>query len=158
MEIRDYRNSDADEIADLFHGSVHALASDGYTSDELEAWAPTPPDYSHWRSRLEVKQPYVACRDGMIVGFIELEDDGHIDCFYTHGDFQRQGVGRALYAHMLREARRRGIRDFHVEASAIARPFFEKTGWRFVRENRIERRGQILTNFSMIIEPGESHE
>ena len=123
MEIRDYRNSDADEIADLFHGSVHALASEGYTSHELEAWAPTPPDYSHWRCRLEAKQPYVACRDGMIVGFIELEDDGHIDCFYTHGDFQRQGVGRALYAHMLREARRRGIRDFHVEASAIARTF-----------------------------------
>jgi len=149
IKIRDYRADDSNEITDLFHGSVHSLQAENYSAKELEAWAPTPPDYSHWRERLAVKLPFVAERDGMIVGFIELEEDGHIDCFYVHKDFQRQGLGRALYVHLLKNADARRIRDLYVEASAIARPFFERKGFRFERINRLERRGQILTSFSM---------
>jgi putative acetyltransferase len=149
MSIRDFRMADSKEIADLYHGSVHSLDAENFSVEELEAWAPTPPDYSHWRERLAVKKPYVAEREGMIIGFIELEDDGHIDCFYTHRDFQRQGVGSALYNHLLKEADARDVHDLYVEASAIARPFFEREGFRFEKANRLELRGQILTNFSM---------
>lgn len=149
MRIRDYRADDSIEIADLFHGSVHSLHVESFSAEELEAWAPTPPDYSHWRKRLAEKKPYVAERDGMIVGFIELEDDGHIDCFYTHKDFQRRGVGSALYSHLLQEADARDIQNLYLEASAIARPFFEREGFRLEKTNRLEGRGQILTNFSM---------
>jgi len=149
MKIRNYRDDDAVEIAQLFHGAVHALIDARYTAEELEAWAPTPPDHSHWRERLALKKPYVAEREGEIVGFIELEDDGHIDCFYTHRDHQRRGVGRRLYDHLLRKADARGIRDLHVEASDIARPFFERVGFVLEKENRIERDGQVLRNFSM---------
>lgn len=149
MKIRNYRAQDSDEITDLFHGAVHSLIDENYTAEELEAWAPTPPDYSHWRERLAVKKPYVAERDGMILGFIELEADGHIDCFYTHKDFQRQGVGRRLYNHLASEADARGVQDFHVEASEIARPFFEREGFVLEKVNRVERRGQVLTNFTM---------
>jgi putative acetyltransferase len=149
MKIRNYRVEDSIEIADLFHGSVHSLHAENFSTEELEAWAPTPPDYSHWRKRLTDKKPYVAEGEGMIVGFIELEDDGHIDCFYTHKDFQRQGVGSALYIHLLKEADARGIQELHVEASAIARPFFEREKFGLEKTNRLERGGQILTNFSM---------
>lgn len=149
IEIRDYRGEDSDEIADLFHDSVHSLSSDNFTAEELEAWAPTPPDYSHWRARLAERKPYVAELDGIIIGFIELEDDGHIDCFYTHEKFQRQGVGSALYDHLLKAADARELHDLYVEASIIARPFFEREGFRLEKANRLERRGQILTNYSM---------
>lgn len=151
MNIRDYQTEDADEIADLFHDCVHAIESPDYSPAQLEAWAPTPPDYLAWRARLAVKQPYVACEKGRIVGFIELEEDGHIDCFYTHKDFQRQGVGRALYDHLVERADARGITDFYVEASPFARPFFEREGFLMGKENRIEQSGQILTNVSMTL-------
>lgn len=147
--IRDYRDEDAREIADLFHGSVHSLRGQGYTDAALEAWAPTPPDYAHWRTRLAERRPFVAWQDGRIVGFIELEDDGHIDCFYTHRDCQRQGVGRLLYDHLLAEAKARGLAGLHVEASAIARPFFERVGFVLETTHRIERRGVVLENHSM---------
>lgn len=98
------------------------------------------------------EKPYLACRSGKIVGFIELEDDGHIDRFYTHKDFQRQGVGHALYDHLVVQADVRGIHGFYVEASPFARPFFEREGFQLKKENRIERAGQILTNFSMSLE------
>jgi putative acetyltransferase len=149
MKIRDYRPGDSDEIADLFHGSVHSLGGEGFTDAELEAWAPTPPDYSHWRKRLSKRRPYIAERDGMIVGFIELEDDGHIDCFYVHSEFHRQGVGKALFDHLLRAADARGVGELYVEASPIARPFFEREGFSTERTNRIDRSGQTLINYSM---------
>ena len=42
------------------------------------------------------------------------------------------------------------IRDYRGEDSGeIARPFFEREGFRLERTNRLELRGQILTNFSM---------
>lgn len=151
MRIRDFRSEDADEIADLFHGSVHSLATENFSSEQLEAWAPTPPDYSRWRKRLSLRKPYVAEREGTIVGFIELEDDGHIDCFYVRDGFQRQGIGKALFDHLLREAEARGIHGFHVEASLMARPFFEREGFCRVGTNRLDRRGQVLTNYSMIL-------
>jgi putative acetyltransferase len=151
MLIRDYQPEDADEVADLFHDSVHGIVSPTLSAAQLEAWAPTPPDYQAWRLRLAEKKPYLVCLEERILGFIELEADGHIDCFYTHTDHQRQGVGAVLYAHLLSQAEARGIVDLHVEASEIARPFFEKKGFVLGKQNRIERGGEILTNYSMTL-------
>ena len=77
----------------------------------------------------------------------EIADLFHIDCFYTHKDYQRQGVGKALYAHLLSVARNRGLSSLHVEASEIAKPFFEREGLRLEKTNRVERGGR----FSRII-------
>ena len=149
--IRDYQPADSDEVADLFHDSVHGIDSPTLSAAQLEAWAPTPPDYRAWRTRLGGKKRYLACADGKIIGLIELEADGHIDRFYTHVDHQRQGIGAALYAHLLAQADRLHIVDLHVEASEIARPFFEKKGFVLGKQNRIERGGEILTNYSMTL-------
>ena len=37
----------------------------------------------------------------------------------------------------------------YVHASKTARPFFEARGYRVVRPQQVERRGQVLTNFAM---------
>lgn len=92
MRIRNYEPSDAREIADLFHDAIHAIGTESYSREQVEAWAPTPPDYDHWQRRLDCKQPFVAEINQKIVGFIELDPDGHIDCMYTHKDYQRQGI------------------------------------------------------------------
>ena len=36
-----------------------------------------------------------------------------------------------------------------VHASETAWPFFEKQGYRMLRSQRVERRGQVLTNYVM---------
>ncbi|ETW93771.1 MAG: hypothetical protein ETSY1_37785 [Candidatus Entotheonella factor] len=149
MRIRNYQPSDAREIADLFHDTIHAIGAEYYSKEQTEAWAPTPPDYGHWQRRLDRKQPFVAEIDQKIVGFIELDPDGHIDCMYTHKDYQRQGIASQLYDHLQRIAHQQGIQRLYVEASKLARPFFEARGFRLVKENTIERRGQQLINYSM---------
>ena len=149
MKIIDYIPEYSHEIADLFHASVHAIDGYYYSKQELEAWAPTPPDYCKWAERLKGKRPFIALQNSKVVGFIELEDDGHIDCLYTHKYFQRCGVAQSLYLYAEHEAKTRGIKRLYVEASYVARPFFEKQQFLIVKEKFVFRQGVALTNFIM---------
>lgn len=139
----------AHEIADLFHNSIHETALSHYSKEAIEAWAPTPPDYLMWADRLMKKRPFLAMKGSIVVGFIELESDGHIDCLYTHKDFQRCGVARCLYLHLETEARKQGINRLYVEASFLAKPFFEKHNYNLVKENIVHRNGTEIINFKM---------
>ena len=149
MEIKSYSNEWNAEITDLFYQSVHAIDPTVYTPEQKEAWAPTPPDYAAWSKRLNVKRPLVAIIDGRVAGFIELDDDGHIDCTYTHPSFQGMGVASALYENLLAEARIRDIERLYVEASLIAKPFFEHRGFSVIKKNTVLRNGAVLINFIM---------
>jgi putative acetyltransferase len=149
MEIRTYSPKWSVEIADLFHQSVHAVDSSLYTPEQKEAWAPTPPDYECWSQRLNEKKPFVAIVKERVVGFIALDTDGHIDCTYTHPDFQGNGVASALYESLLMEAKRKNIKRLYVEASLMAKPFFEHRGFSVIKENKVERNGVTLVNFIM---------
>ncbi len=149
MKIVPYKNFYAREIADLYHASVHGTAHTHYSTKQLEAWAPTPPDYAWWGERLSRKKPFLALEGGQVVGFIELEADGHIDCLYTHKDFQRRGVAGRLYRFAEEEAIRRGLQRLYVEASLMACPFFEKRGYTVRTRNQFVRRGVELVNFTM---------
>jgi putative acetyltransferase len=154
MIIRSYRAADCHAIADLFHAAVHAIDDSAYSAAEQEAWAPTPPDYAAWQLRLAQRQPWVALQDARVVGFIELEPDGHIDCLYVHPALQRQGIAGRLLQHLMQEAKKRGIAQLHVEASAVARPFFEARGFALQARNSVVRRGQTLINYRMVRMPG----
>ncbi|MBC5997650.1 GNAT family N-acetyltransferase [Romboutsia ilealis] len=39
MEIREYKTSDCNEIADLFYNTVHYINSKDYTEEQLNVWA-----------------------------------------------------------------------------------------------------------------------
>jgi len=149
MNIQIYSANKAREIADLFHQSVHAIDSSIYTSEQKEAWAPTPVDYEHWLERLNSKKPFLALIGSRVAGFIELDTDGHIDCTYTHPDFHGKGVASALYEYLLEEAKSRKFKYLYVEASLIAKPFFEHRGFSVVKKNNLQRNGESLVNFSM---------
>ena len=105
MEIQTYSEDKAREIADLFHQSVHAIASSLYSSEQKEAWAPTPVDYERWTERRNAKNPLISLIENRVAGFINSDADGHIDCIYTHPDFQGTGVASSLYERLLEEAR-----------------------------------------------------
>ena len=150
MIIRPFKTTDAKDIADLFHGAVHSISPNIYSTEQLEAWAPTPPDYSMWAKRVERTQPFVATIGDIIVGFIELEADGHIDCLYVHRDYQRQGIANALFTYARKEAIKGGCKTLYVEASLLAKPFFEKRGFKVESENIVKRNHHELINYSMV--------
>jgi ribosomal-protein-alanine N-acetyltransferase len=61
---------------------------------------------------------WVVEADGRIVGMLVLwliVDEAHIATIATHGDYRRQGLGRALLRHALNSARGEGARSAYLE-------------------------------------------
>ncbi|SEI65346.1 putative acetyltransferase [Allopseudospirillum japonicum] len=149
LNIQKYTQNNIQDIIEVFYQAIYTIDASLYTDAQKRAWAPLPVDDTFWLQRLARKKPLVAQFSDKIVGFIELDIDGHIDCLYVHPQWQRQGVASALYTHLLEEAKRKQIQSLYVEASLAARPFFKKHGFKLIKANKIYRKGEILESFSM---------
>ncbi len=123
---------------------VHLL-----TQEQVNAWTGESMDYEFWHQRLKSKLPFIAENHGEIVGFAELEANGHIDCFYCHSQYQRQGIGSKLLTHIENTAKSRGIKRLYAEVSITAKPFFQHWQFTIVREQEVERRGIKFKNYVM---------
>jgi putative acetyltransferase len=149
VRIRGYDAGDAPEIVRLFYETVRSVNRAHYSDRQVMAWAPGVPDPGEWHARMAGRKTLVAEKGGEVVGFAELEDDGHLDMLYLREDAVGRGVGGGLYGAVERVARADGIRRIFTEASITARPFFERQGFRVVREQTVVRRGVAMTNFAM---------
>ncbi|MEA5579023.1 GNAT family N-acetyltransferase [Anabaena sp. UHCC 0451] len=136
-------------IMNLFYNTVHEININDYTQQQVNAWASETMDYEFWHQRLKIKLPYVAENNGEIVGFAELDPDGHIDCFYCHSKYQRKGIGTKLLNHIENMAKSQEMKRLYAEVSITAKPFFQKYGFTVVREQQVERRGVLFTNYVM---------
>lgn len=149
IKLRRFKTTDADQIAQLFHDTIRFVNLGDYTEKQIKAWAPDDIHFRDWEAKCSSKFTIVAEAEGIITGFAELEDDGHIDCFYCHKDFQGQGVGRLLFNGIEKEAQKRGLIKLFVESSITAKPFFLKMGFSMIEEQLVKIRGSELTNFRM---------
>jgi putative acetyltransferase len=147
--IRYYEAGDAFEITRLFYETVRSVNRTDYSKEQVEAWAPEIPDHEAWHARMAGRRTLVAEEDGEVVGFAELEEDGHLDMLYCRKDAVGRGVGSVLYGAVEREAREQEMGRIFTEASVTARLFFERQSFRVVREETVARRGVELTRFAM---------
>ena len=147
--VRDYAGSDAGEICRLFYETVRTVNLGDYSPEQVRAWAPAPPDPEVWHARMSGRHTLVAEGSGEVVGFVELEEDGHLDMFYCRRDFVGRGVGSLLYAAVEERAGEIGLERIFTEASITARPFFARRGFAVLRPNSVVRQGVELVNFSM---------
>lgn len=72
MRIRPFHAGDEPALRAVFHSSIHQLACQHYTAEQLQAWAPAEYDALQWAERLRANQPWVAEIDGLLVGFADL--------------------------------------------------------------------------------------
>jgi len=149
MNIRRYRPGDEKRLWQLYHDTTHIINGTNYTPEQCERWAPAEVDMPKWRERIRGKNPFVAEDNGQILGFGELEHDGHIDYFYCHHEHQRRGVGSMLYEAIEREARELKIPCLHAAVSMTAKGFFLRMGFQVVKEQRNIVCGAVAPNFIM---------
>lgn len=158
MHIREFRPTDLEAVAELFTASVHGLASPAYTSEQLQAWAPEPPDLERWRQKLSVQTLLLAEHQGDLLGMLGYELDGHVDVLFTHPDHVRKGVAKQLHAEAERRLLRHGVRELFTEASEIARPFFAQQGYQVELREEVTARGVALHRYRMRRRPAGSAE
>ena len=149
-EIRPYTRRDIKDILKLYYDTVHKVNAKDYSPTQLNAWAPKDPDAYAWSSFMEKKHTLVAVKSEDIVGFGNLTENGkHVDMLYVHKDLQRKGIGGALLNKLEETVKKNGGSRIELEASITSRPFFERQGYVFVRDNKKVRRGVELKNFVM---------
>jgi putative acetyltransferase len=147
--LRPYRPDDAPVLLDLFRDTIRRVNSRDYDPEQIRAWASDAIDPVSWAVRFDAGFVVVAEAEGRPIGFADLEPDGHLDRFYVSADHQRCGVGRALLAALVEEARRVGIVRLFTEASITARPFFESQGFVMLAPQVVACRGEQFVNYRM---------
>lgn len=148
MFIREYRSSDCEELAGLFYNTVHTVNAKDYTKEQLDVWATGQVDLKTWDRSLQEHFSIVAVEGDTIVGFGDMDQTGYLDRLYVHSEYQGKGIATAICDRL--EAAVQG--NVVTHASITARPFFEKRGYKVVKEQQVERQGILLTNFVMIKE------
>jgi putative acetyltransferase len=149
VQIRAFHPDDAPTLLTLFRDTIRRVNARDYSPGQIRAWASDEIDAAEWAARFAGRFVAVAESGGRIVGFAELETDGHIDRFYVSADHQRLGVGRALLGAIAEEARRLGIGRLFTEASVTARPFFERQRFEILAPQVVVSRGVEFRNDRM---------
>ena len=103
-----------------------------------------PYDENHPDDRADGNTPFLLFENDVPVGVARLDargDIGIVRLVAIVARRQRTGLGRAMDAALVAEARRRGIRLLRVNAAADAVGFYAKTGWRKADWNPAELTG-----------------
>ena len=148
MQLRKYRTSDCEQLAELFYHTVHSVNAKDYTEEQLNVWAAGQVDLEKWNQSLQEHYSIVAVENEVIVGFGDIDRTGYLDRLYVHSGYQGKGIATAI-CNRLESAVQENI---VTHASITAKPFFEKRGYKVVQEQQVERQGIFLTNFVMIKE------
>ena len=150
LRLAPLSSRDAAAAAELFRETVHAVNARDYTSEQLDAWAPSGAGPARRLAERLLRQGALGAWDGSaLVGFGSLEGADLLDMLYVHRDYQGRGAASLLAGALEREARVRGARAVRTLASITARPFFERRGYVALHENVVVRAGVQLTNFLM---------
>ena len=103
-------------------------------------------DFEKWNESLQEHFSVVAVDDEIIVGFGDIDKTDYLDRLYVHAAYQGKGIATAI-CNQLEQAVEGNI---ITHASITAKPFFEKRGYKLVKEQQVERQGIFLTNYVMI--------
>ncbi len=145
MVIRKYQPLDCEVLAELFYNTVHTVNVKDYTKEQLDVWATGNVDLEKWNQSFKEHYSLVAVDDEVIIGFGDIDKTGYLDRLFVHSDYQRKGIATAICNQLERAVQGNIV----TLASITARPFFEKRGYRVIKEQQVDRQGIFLTNFIM---------
>ena len=145
MVIRKYESSDCKEMAESFFNTVHSVNVKDYTKEQLDAWASGQVDLEKWDQSFQEHFSIVAVENDIIVGFGDIDKTGYLDRLYVHKNYQGKGIATAICDQLESKVKENII----THASITAKPFFEKRGYKVVKEQQVERNGIFLKNYIM---------
>lgn len=149
IQLRQYRPTDLHDILKLFRETVHTVNAKDYTKEQLNAWAPETLNAEKWQATLSRNHTLVALVNNEIAGFADIDATGYFDHLFVHKNHQGRGVAKTLVNAIEAKAVAQGFTVITVAASITAKPFFESRGYTVLKEQSVERLGQVLTNYLM---------
>jgi len=139
MQIVRAKPQDAEALTEIAHAAKRHW---GYPEKWIESW----------RDILTMRPEFIAANvawsaveNDRAVGFYLLtaENDGmHLDHLWIVPQAMGRGIGRALFAHAVEQARGLGYRTLRIEADPNAKGFYARMGARHVGATVTEIEGQ----------------
>ena len=150
LGIRPLTELDIPEMRELFRTTVLTVNSKDYTKEKVADWASCGDSVAHWKELL-AKNDYIGALDGQgnIIGFSSMNADGYLHSMFVHKDWQGKGVATLLLSEVEKIAREYDVHKISVEVSITARPFFEKRGYKVLKEQKAKANRLWLTNYVM---------
>lgn len=149
METRLYMPSDLNDVLKLFYDNVHAVCTNDYTQEQLDAWAPKKPDILRWEASLNMNHTLVVEENGEIIGFGNIGETGYLDRLFVRVDYLHKGVASLIVAQLEKYAKAKGMTFMNTAASITSKPFFEAKGYIELQEQVVERHGVRLRRYLM---------
>lgn len=150
MHIRGYQPADAPLLSDLYVRSVLHYGPRAYNPRQVAAWAASASPETFAEHCMDGRLVLLAeDRAGSLLGFGDLEPDGHLDFLYAAPEAEGRHVGSLICDALEAHAREKRIARIYVEASALARPLFERRGFVLVGRNDFLLGDVAIYNFSM---------
>jgi putative acetyltransferase len=152
IALREFRPGDAPALLAVFESAIHGVAIRDYTPAQVDAWAPLVHDAAYdaeWADHMQDLSPFVAVRDGEIVGYADVQPNGYIDHFFVSAAAGGRGVGGALMRRILARAAELGLPELTSNVSLTAQPFFAHFGFEIVEHRVVDMDGVELRNAAM---------
>jgi putative acetyltransferase len=150
VSLRPYRHEDAAVLTELYARSVRHYGPRAYSPAQVAVWAAMA-DVGRTAARCTDGRHVRVAQDaaGQVLGFGDLEADGHLDMLYIAPEAEGLRVGSLLYAALEQHARTLGLSRIFVEASELAKPLFERRGFATQGRNDMELEGVAIHNYRM---------
>ena len=129
--IRRATAADANAVHKIVLLALRETNARDYPASVIDRLVLTLPDKV--ASNLETWCSFIAVVDGQAVGTGSLNGQT-VSSVYVHPDYQRRGVATQLMDTVENAANAQSHRTLSVQSSVTARPFYEKRGFKIVRE------------------------
>ena len=146
--IRPYRDDDAESLSGILRSAIAVIGPRAYDEAQVAAWSARAPSPDRYRERVANGAIIVIAADGddVPVAYALLERDadaepdqgGHLDHLYCHPDHTRQGLAVQLLLEAEQRAAALQVHRLYTEASELARPAFERAGYRATHRRNFE--------------------
>ncbi len=147
--VRKGKLNDLSEMQKMFADTVTEICKADYDKEQIRVWKSSIENKQRWKEILTKQFVLVAQYANKIVGFVTLEKGGNLDLLYVHKDYQRKGIANKLYDLIENEVKEQGQTILTSDVSKTARPFFERKGFKLVKEQAVKIKNVTLTNYKM---------
>jgi len=125
--------ADVPVLAALYAHTARTLGGWCYTPEQVAAWSSFGAHTPAFRDYVLGSRTWVAQRpEGAdsedLLGFCGIDAHGHVHSLYVRADHNRRGLGTALLAHAMADARERGLQHFSAWCTPFSEPVFARAG------------------------------
>jgi len=140
---------DSETLTHIWRESILELAPSAFSQEQISAWAARVRSPTIYAQEAKRRTIWAWTENGDLIAFIELEPDGHIDRLYALKKAAGRGIATKLINHVVNHAKDIDLTQLFTEASDLARPAFERCGFKMIRKNPINVDGVPMHNWIM---------